>query len=87
MRVMPFLPRLEAALRRQLAASRAVLAGAAARLDALSPLAVLARGYAIASSADGRVIADAAEVPPGDAIDVRVQHGVIAATVVARDSR
>jgi exodeoxyribonuclease VII large subunit len=56
------------------------LAVLAARLDALSPLAVLGRGYAIAHGADGRVLHRAAEVSPGDALRVRLHEGEVEAT-------
>lgn len=52
---------------------------ATARLHALSPLATLNRGYAIAYSADGRAIRDAAAVAAGATVTVRVQHGEFAA--------
>jgi exodeoxyribonuclease VII large subunit len=57
------------------------LAGLAARLDAMSPLAVLGRGYAIASK-DGRAIRDARAVSPGDRVHVRVAEGAFDAEVV-----
>ncbi|HYU06955.1 MAG TPA: exodeoxyribonuclease VII large subunit, partial [Thermoplasmata archaeon] len=47
------------------------------RLDVLSPLATLQRGYAIAERDDGRVVARAAEVDSGDALAVRFQDGRI----------
>lgn len=50
------------------------------RLHALSPLAVLDRGYAITLKAD-TVVRDASAVNPGDAIEVRVRGGRIAAMV------
>jgi exodeoxyribonuclease VII large subunit len=55
---------------------------ATGRLDALSPLKVLARGYAIATRADGRAVRSAADVGPGDPIHVRVHDARIDATVV-----
>ncbi len=51
-----------------------------ARLGALSPLAVLDRGYAIVHRGDA-VVRAAAEVAPGDSIDVRVADGSFGATV------
>lgn len=53
------------------------LAGIGRRLDLLSPLATLQRGYAIAEREDGHVIAHAAEVASGDAMAVRFQDGRI----------
>jgi len=51
------------------------LALAAASLDALSPLGVLQRGYAIAQDASGKLVRDAATVQPGDAVTVRLAKG------------
>lgn len=51
------------------------LALAAASLDALSPLGVLQRGYAIAQDASGKLVRDAAAVKPGDAVSVRLAKG------------
>jgi exodeoxyribonuclease VII large subunit len=45
----------------------------AARLEAMSPLKVLGRGYAIATrEADGRVVRRAGDVQPGDSLRLRV---------------
>jgi len=51
------------------------LALAAASLDALSPLGVLQRGYAIAQDAAGKPLRDAASVAEGDAVSVRLAKG------------
>ena len=52
------------------------LRAAAGRLEALSPLAVLSRGYAVCWSADrSTVIRDAAVVEPGQSITVTLQRG------------
>jgi exodeoxyribonuclease VII large subunit len=48
---------------------------AAGKLTSLSPLAVLARGYAIAFDASGGVIKRAVDVNSGDRINVRVSEG------------
>jgi exodeoxyribonuclease VII large subunit len=62
------------------------LAGLAGRLDALSPLAVLGRGYTLAfRESDGRLLREPAEVSPGDAILLRLAHGRIRATVRQSD--
>ena len=54
---------------------------AASRLNDLSPLATLARGYAIARDAEGHVIKSAGQVSSGDALDVSVSEGTIHCTV------
>ena len=54
----------------------------AARLDALSPLAVLGRGYAIVHRAeDGSIVRRAADVSEGDALDFRLAEGIVRARV------
>jgi len=54
------------------------LANLAARLNTLSPLATLARGYSICTTTDGkRVISDASEVHAGDKLDVRLHRGLL----------
>jgi len=47
----------------------------AARLHALSPLAVLGRGYAIARTAKGQVIKSAASMAVGDQVSIMVNKG------------
>jgi exodeoxyribonuclease VII large subunit len=54
---------------------------ATARLDALSPLRVLARGYAIATRDDGRAVRTSEDVAAGDTIHVRVRDARIEANV------
>lgn len=54
---------------------------AVARLDALSPLKVLARGYAITTRDDGRAVRSPGDVNVGDAIHVRVLAAQIHASV------
>jgi exodeoxyribonuclease VII large subunit len=57
-----------------------VLAG---RLDNLSPLAVLARGYAVCWNADrSAIVRDSQEVAPGDRVRVTVQRGELRCEVL-----
>jgi len=58
-----------------LAARRRELGALAGRLEALSPLAVLARGYAIARTMEGQVVKEAAQVQPGDRINLLLHKG------------
>ena len=76
------LQRLGRALTRQ---ARLRLARAVGSLDALSPLQVLARGYAVATAADGRALLDARDLAPGDPIGLRLHRGHLAARVTAVD--
>jgi exodeoxyribonuclease VII large subunit len=50
-----------------------------ASLRALSPVATLARGYAIAHMGDGVIVRDAAQAPSGTALTVTVARGSLAA--------
>jgi len=61
----------------QLDDKRGRLAVAAASLDALSPLAVLTRGYALAQNEAGRALHDARDVEIGDAVSLRLARGVL----------
>ena len=55
-----------------------------AKLDAMSPLKVLTRGYAMAQTNDGTVIRSALQVDVGDAITVQLADGSITASVTDR---
>ena len=72
----------EAAMRDLLQRRQRRFATLAARLDALSPLAVLGRGYAIVHRAeDGSIVRRAADVSEGDALDLRLAEGIVRARV------
>ena len=74
--------KLTAAVRRRQHRAVAQLGNAAGRLDSLSPLAVLGRGYAVCWNDDRtRVIRAAADVAPGDTVRVTLSRGEIAAKV------
>jgi exodeoxyribonuclease VII large subunit len=61
---------------RILDASKARLSQAAAQLEALSPVAILARGYSITQrESDGRILREAAEVKPGERLVTRLGKG------------
>ncbi len=74
--------RIAAAAVRAHERAAARLAGIAGRLDALSPLAVLGRGYGLAfRESDGAILRDARQATPGEAILVRLARGRLRATV------
>ncbi|HYA47990.1 MAG TPA: exodeoxyribonuclease VII large subunit, partial [archaeon] len=50
-------------------------------LQALSPLAILERGYALVFDASGKLLKDAAKVKAGDEISARLAKGTLIATV------
>ena len=51
------------------------------QIEALSPLAVLNRGYALVFDASGALLRDASEVSNGDEISARLAKGTLSATV------
>jgi exodeoxyribonuclease VII large subunit len=66
--------------------SRQALGALAARLDALSPLAVLGRGYAVVrAERDGRILRRAGDVEPGDGVRVQLGEGALVATVTGTE--
>jgi exodeoxyribonuclease VII large subunit len=75
--------RLAGAGRARIAAGRARLGNLSASLDALSPLRVLGRGYALAQQdgPDGAVVRDAARLRVGDTLYVRFAAGAARADV------
>ena len=60
--------------------ARARTEGAGARLEAVSPLAVLLRGYALVTDPGGRALTAAAAVAPGAPLRLRFADGTVAAT-------
>ena len=68
-------------LQHRLTLSERELKGAESQLRALSPYAVLERGYSVAHRADGKILRDASEVGVGDLLTVRFARGAAKATV------
>jgi len=73
--------RLHSALKMKISRNRESYARLAAALDAMSPLKVLGRGYAIARREDGRIIKSASDISSGDRITVRLKTDEIQCVV------
>jgi exodeoxyribonuclease VII large subunit len=71
--------RLTGTLERRLERHRHELSGLAGRLDALSPLKILERGYALARDEQGRVLKRVVQFPAGLRFRLRVTDGDVAA--------
>ena len=74
--------KLAAGLTASLSRERERFAALASKLDALSPLKVLGRGYAIPQKEGGGVVRSTTDVIPGDALRLRVADGEISCQVV-----
>ncbi len=61
--------------------AQARLAGVGGRLDAVSPLAVLARGYALVTGADGHAITSAAAAAVGQEVTIQFGDGAVPASI------
>ena len=70
----------DAPLRAGLREARARLDGTAARLESVSPLAVLARGYVLVSDTSGHPVTSATAVKPGARLGLRFADGEVKAT-------
>jgi len=74
--------RLIRGMREIMAGRRGSLAQSAGRLNALSPLAVMARGYAVCLlEKSGEVVRDASALAPGDRVNVELHRGSIKCSV------
>jgi exodeoxyribonuclease VII large subunit len=79
--------RLGVFLTTRLAARRAELSRHAEKLEALSPLAVLGRGYALVWDASGRRLVRAAgQVEVGEALQVRLHDGRMTVNVTSKET-
>ncbi len=78
--------RLPQALRARTAGQRGRLGRLAAGLDALSPLKVLGRGYAIARRGED-VVSSIAQAEPGDRLEVLVSDGALSCLIEEKEER
>ena len=73
--------RLISAQNRNLSAKQQRYIQNVAKLDAMSPLKVLTRGYAMAENEDGQLVRSIHQVQCGDSLNIRFGDGVIKTTV------
>lgn len=74
---------LSSAASRRLSARQTALAGLAGRLHALSPLATLERGYAVARDGEGRTLASVTDFAPARPFVLRLRDGEVDGATVA----
>jgi exodeoxyribonuclease VII large subunit len=77
--------RVERANTHRLQLAHARLEAFGARLAALNPLAVLARGYAVVTRPDGSLLKHAADANQDDLLRVRLDDGIISARVTEKE--
>lgn len=75
-----------AAMRSVLLQGRARLERMGSALEALSPVAILERGYALVFDAEGNLLKDPSQVKDGDEIEARLARGRVGAVVKKRSS-
>ncbi|GGD31886.1 exodeoxyribonuclease VII large subunit [Franconibacter pulveris 1160] len=75
--------RLSQALSTRLGASRERFGTLAAHLEAVSPLATLARGYSVTQAADGKLLKQTRQVQAGDKLTTRLADGIVESQVTA----
>ncbi len=81
-------PRAQAAMARQLQRDALQLRGLARSLEAVSPLATVARGYSILTRADdGALVRSTAQVEAGDTLHARVGDGTVDVQVITIDKK
>jgi exodeoxyribonuclease VII large subunit len=77
--------RLNISAEQLLQQSQNKLAQFAQSLQHISPLATLARGYAVAMNAEGKALTSAAQVSENDSIKIRLHDGQLSAVVTMKD--
>jgi exodeoxyribonuclease VII large subunit len=77
--------RLEACMHKALQRRRRDFGVAVGTLQALSPLAVLERGYSLVRTPEGALVRDAGQVAPGQHVDVKLSRGRLDCVVQSTD--
>lgn len=83
-RLLALAPRPQAAIARTLQREALHLRGLARSLEAVSPLATVARGYALVTKDDGTLVRSVAQVETGDRVTARVADGQMALRVESK---
>ncbi len=73
--------RLVSAQQQQLGVKQRKFVAITSKLDAMSPLKVLSRGYAVAQRDNGKIVRSINDVAMGDSIQITLEDGRVAATV------
>lgn len=79
--------RLAAAQNRNIGQTRQRYISLVSKLDAMSPLKVLMRGYAMAQTETGTLVRSIEQVEPGEQIRISLSDGKLTATVVEKRSK
>lgn len=79
--------RLDHGMTDRVHAERSRLSKAAAKMEAFDPFAVLARGYSIAETDEGKLVKTVGDVQPNDKLHVRVSDGTVHAVVETVESK
>ncbi len=72
---------MQSAVERQLNQSKQKLGIACSRLEGVSPLATLARGYNVTTAPDGKVLKNVTQITPGETLKTRLQDGWVESQV------
>ncbi|QDY42690.1 exodeoxyribonuclease VII large subunit [Candidatus Pantoea soli] len=75
--------RLQQGLEKQLSHNRQRFGALAAQLEAVSPLATLARGFSVTTDTRGLVVKKTAQLQPGDVLRTRLDDGWVESAVTA----
>ncbi|MDC9581217.1 exodeoxyribonuclease VII large subunit [Xenorhabdus sp. PR6a] len=79
--------RLKQAIERQLGRYREKFAVSCSRMEAVSPLATLSRGYSISELSDGKLLKQVKQVQMGDKVKTRLQDGWLESQVTKVSKR
>lgn len=74
--------RLQRALEKQINEYKQRFGEACSHLEAVSPLATLARGYSVTTTIDGQVMKKTAQISPGDQLKTRLHDGWVESQVI-----